>query len=340
MQRCFKDSVSIIIPTYNRSKLLKKVLKALENQSLEHSCFEVIVVDDGSKDDTFSMVADFEKSSSLRIRYFFQENKKQAAARNLAIQHAVMPLLLFIGDDIVPDSDFLESHLKFHASLENPDKSCVIGYTTWPCSFRVTPFMEYIGEFGDQFGYSLIQGNSSLPFNFYYTSNLLVPAEALKQLDYFFDEDFHVYGWEDIEFGFRLEKSGMLLFYNPEAVARHYHPVDVLSFCQRQKNVGYASTIFIKKHPELEWLLGNRQELLANARRYPVAFFLKFIINLMDKCYIIDKGAIINKCSIINKYNIINRCFKLSLTHKVYRFVLDAHYARAAISESVGKNAA
>ncbi len=306
MKGSVKEKLSIIIPTCNRSKILKKVLDSLEQQSVDQHCFEVLIVDDGSQDDTAAMLENFSTSSRLRIRYFFQENKKQGAARNLAIKNVQMPLLLFIGDDIVPDRCFLESHLKFHDALENPEQSCVIGYTTWPHDIRVTPFMQYIGEFGDQFGYSLIQGRGPLPFNFYYTSNLLVPAAALNQLDYCFDEDFDVYGWEDIEFGFRLEKAGVQLFYNPESIARHHHPVDVTSFCRRQENVGRASNIFIGKHPELAGFLGDRTQLTENARYYARAVFQKRVVNILDKW------------------------FMLPFSHERYRFILDTCYAKAA----------
>ncbi|MBF0302441.1 MAG: glycosyltransferase [Desulfamplus sp.] len=304
------SNVSIIIPTYNRCHILNKVLKALEQQTIDKYRFEVIVVDDGSTDDTADMVREFSVNSQINIRYFFQENKKQGAARNLAIKHAEMPILIFIGDDTVPDIRFIESHLSFHEKLENPSQSCVIGYTTWPKDIKVTPFMQYIGEFGHQFGYSLINANCPLRFNFYYTSNLLIPSSVLAKHDYFFDEDFDVYGWEDIEFGYRLENSGAQLFFNREALAYHYHPVTVSSFCKRQENVGKASNIFIKKHPELEWFLGDKAILENNAKPYIKAAIYKNIANLLD--------------------NLLS----IPLSHDLYRFILDTYYAKAATSIS------
>lgn len=301
------NSVSIIIPTYNRCDILKKVLIALEAQTIEKNRFEVLVVDDGSSDNTAAMVKSFSLQSDLNIRYFFQQNKKQGAARNLGIQHARMPLLLFIGDDIVPAPGFIESHLYFHEKLENPEKSSVIGYTTWPDDIRVTPFMRYIGEFGHQFGYSLINSSGPLRFNFYYTSNLLVPASVLATQRQLFDEDFDVYGWEDIELGYRLENAGIKLFYNSSALAYHYHPVTVISFCKRQENVGKASGIFIGKHPELEWFLGDRNNLARSAKSYLKSIIYKIFINIIDSIFLI------------------------SLPHKLYKFILDTHYAKAAM---------
>ncbi|OQY11895.1 MAG: hypothetical protein B6I31_04100 [Desulfobacteraceae bacterium 4572_19] len=306
MKKNVREKISIIIPTYNRSAILKMVLKSLENQSLGAQFFEVLIVDDGSKDDTAEMIRKFSESSNLLIRYFFQKNKKQGAARNLAIKNAVMPLILFIGDDIVPESTFLENHIRFYTALEKPAQSCVIGYTTWPDEIKVTPFMRYIGEFGHQFGYSLINGKGNLPFNFFYTSNLLIPAVILQQQDYCFDEDFDIYGWEDIEFGFRLGNKGIKLFYNPDAMAYHFHPVDLISFCRRQENVGRASNIFIKKHPELSWFLGDRMHLSKTASFYLRASLQKMVVNIFD------------------------RWFGFSFSHERYRFILDTHYAKGA----------
>ncbi|MBF0228861.1 MAG: glycosyltransferase [Desulfamplus sp.] len=306
MKRDNSNNVSVIIPTYNRCNIFYKVLKALESQTIDKYRFEVIVVDDGSTDDTAQMVRDFAINSTLNIRYFFQENKKQGAARNLGIQHAEMPIIIFIGDDIIPDTRFIESHLRFHGNLEEPYKSCVIGYTTWHKDIKVTPFMQYIGEFGHQFGYSLIEGIGPLRFNFYYTSNLLIPASLLTTLDKVFDEDFDVYGWEDIEFGYRLENIGAKLFLNRDAEAYHYHPVSVASFCRRQDNVGRASNIFLKKHPELEWFLGDKAILGNNAKQYLKAVIYKNIVNLVDNL------------------------FSIPLPHNIYKFILDTHYAKAS----------
>lgn len=328
MKRYKSHNVSIIIPTYNRCDILYKVLTSLENQTIDNYRFEVILVDDGSTDNTAEMVRDFSIRSQLNIKYFFQDNKKQGAARNLGIQHAEMPILIFIGDDIIPDARFIESHLAFHGKLENPAESCVIGYTTWHHDIKVTPFMKYIGEFGHQFGYSLIENSGPLRFNFYYTSNLLMPISVLTKVNLaksdptdnskiksnkknetcFFDEDFDVYGWEDVELGYRLENAGAELFYNSDAVAYHYHPVNVSSFCRRQQNVGRASNIFIKKHPELEWFLGDRLLLQNNAKTYLKAVVYKNIVNVMDNL------------------------FSLPLSHDIYKFILDTHYAKAAIT--------
>ena len=302
--------ISVIIPTFNRIDLLIRVLKALEKQSVNLDLFEVIVVDDGSTDKTEFAVMLFLKNTPLKLRYYYQKNKKQGAARNLGIRKAHRPILLFVGDDILPDKNFIENHINFYRHLENPEMSAVIGYTTWPLEMRVTPFMKYIGEYGHQFGYSLINGNGPLRFNFYYTSNLLLPLSALHLLEHWFDEDFNGYGWEDIELGFRLENVGVNLFYNPGAVGYHHHLLDVSSFCKRQQSVGRSSNIFIQKHPQLIEFLGSLKVLKEGSKLYYKAILYEKIVGFLDKYFCVP------------------------LPHRIYGFILDTHYAKGALDNN------
>lgn len=301
------DGISVIIPTYNRIKTLLKTIKALENQSLSKKNFEIIVVDDGSTDSTEMELKYFMRNTSLNIRYFSQPSKRQGAARNLGIKHSNMPLLIFIGDDIVPETNFLEEHLNYHRENNKYGNVAVIGYTQWPREFKVTPFMRYIGEYGYQFGYSLIKGEDSLPFNFFYTSNISILRKFVDELEYVFDEKFDAYGWEDIELGYRLEGIGMKLLYNPRAVAYHYHPVDLLSFCKRQFNVGRVSRTFIKKHPELTWFLGS--EKIENLS----------MLNLFSNVF-------------TRTLNFMDKTFLMPVPHKFYKIILHTNYYKGIVS--------
>lgn len=302
------DGISVIIPTYNRISKLLKVLRALEMQTLDKRHFEVIIVDDGSTDSTESDVHSFIEKSHLKITYLRQTNKKQGAARNLGIRHARMPLLVIVGDDIIPESNFLEEHLRYHKIYNKNGNVAVIGYTTWPGDIRVSPFMRYIGEYGYQFGYSLIDGIGPLPFNFFYTSNLSLPLLMVLELDYIFDEDISEYGWEDIELGYRLEKSGMNLLYNPNAVAYHHHPIDISAFCKRQSSVGVTSRVFLKKHPELDWFLGSFE----HEKRVPR---LDFLVRIVERIL-----------------QILDSRFMLPVPHFFYKVVLERHYSKGAMS--------
>ena len=78
-----KKTITVIIPTYNRAETLRKCLKALAAQTFPASGAEVLVVDDGSGDNTEEVAASFIKEGAVETKYLRQENKGPAAARNL-----------------------------------------------------------------------------------------------------------------------------------------------------------------------------------------------------------------------------------------------------------------
>lgn len=274
---------SVVIPTYNRVEALAKTLSALSSQTLcrpgpaglsasrapqedtpaeiqpadQEPPFEILVVDDGSTDDTEDLVTRFQRDCPVPLHYFRQANRKQGSARNLGSRRAAGDFLVFLGDDTVPTLNFLEEHAKARTKPRiDPCSSrlVVIGYTPWPQEYRKTRFMRYIVEEGWQFGFSLIRDPEDISFNFFYTSNLSISRSFFWESGGF-DEGFQEYGWEDIELGHRLQQLGMHLVFQREAIAYHHHPTSFRSFVQRQRKVGSSAWRFYQMHPELDSFL-------------------------------------------------------------------------------------
>jgi GT2 family glycosyltransferase len=239
---------SVVIPTYNRLDMLLRVLDALEGQ-VDAPAFETIVINDGSKDETDRVVS---KRGGITFRT--QENAGPGRARNHGVSLARGRFVIFIGDDTVPEPRFLAEHARVHReSGDDPLVAC-LGYTGWPRGERVTAFMDYINDYGLQFGYKLIKDGDVVPFNFFYTSNISIDRELL--VAHPFDTTFPAAAWEDIELAYRLDAKGLKIRYNAKAVTRHYHPMTVDSFSRRQYTVGKSGAIFFQKHPELGGFLG------------------------------------------------------------------------------------
>jgi GT2 family glycosyltransferase len=256
-------ALSVVIPTFNRLEILPRVLAALESQTLDTAMFEVVVVDDGSSDGTAAYLAG--RRPDFEFRSFTQVNSGPAGARNRGIADARGELVVFLGDDTVPEPDFLSVHLGAHR--DRPGRRiAVLGYTTWPRERRVTPFLHHINEYGLQFGYELIRDPEAVPFNFFYTSNISLPRAAFEE-NGFFDTTFPDAAWEDIELSYRLSRSGYGIVYEPRAVVRHHHDITFASFRRRQERSGRAAAIFYRKHPELADFLGVAS--LANPDRPP-----------------------------------------------------------------------
>jgi glycosyltransferase involved in cell wall biosynthesis len=239
---------SVVIPTHNRIGMLRRVIEALEQQR-DTPEFEIIVINDGSTDDTESVLA-----QRPGIIFRSQQNSGPGRARNQGVSLARGRFVVFIGDDTVPEPRFLAEHARTHGESHDDPLIACLGYTGWPHDEHVTAFMDYINDYGLQFGYRLIEDGGTVPFNFFYTSNISIDRQLL--LEYPFDTTFPSAAWEDIEVAYRLERRGLKIRYNAKAITRHYHRMNVDSFARRQYTVGKSGAIFYRKHPELGHFLG------------------------------------------------------------------------------------
>jgi GT2 family glycosyltransferase len=245
-------SASVILPTYNRLSALQGVVDAVMRQIAEMggSC-ELIVVDDGSTDGTGTWLE--ERAGSLGFTVMRQANAGPAVARNRGARASRADIVLFLGDDTVPEPGWLREHLEAHR-LEGGRGLAVLGYTSFPAEWN-SPFLRWINEHGAQFGYALIDHPTDVPFNFFYTSNISLPRTVFEEHGGF-REDFPAAAWEDIEFAYRAVGHGLRLCYVPRARTVHLHRIDVASFCRRQRTSGRSAAIFARLHPELEGFLG------------------------------------------------------------------------------------
>ena len=87
--------VSVIIPTFNRQNLILRAVDSINSQSYKN--IEIIVIDDGSTDDTQKVLSEYIKSGI--VKYIYQKNAKQAAARNNGILHCKGDYIAFLDSD-------------------------------------------------------------------------------------------------------------------------------------------------------------------------------------------------------------------------------------------------
>jgi GT2 family glycosyltransferase len=247
-------TLSVVIPTYNRKAVLEETVRALARQTTLP--LEVVVVDDGSADGTEELLASLrdELRSRLDLVPLRQPNLRQGRARNLGVAHAKGDLVLFLGDDTIPEPDCVAEHLFAHAAREGP--CAVIGFTGWQRDrMRVTPFLDFANGHGPQFSFDLLLDGQEVPFTTLYTSNVSIPRSALGSDP--FDHRFTSYGWEDCELGWRLSAMGLPIVYRKGAATRHLHPQTMSQFLARQAHVGRAVEVLYEIHPELDgspWL--------------------------------------------------------------------------------------
>jgi GT2 family glycosyltransferase len=271
---------SVVIPTFNRLDQLRDVLSAVEAQWRPAGTgLELVVVDDGSSDGTWDWLE--KRSVQPGITALRQDNAGPAKARNRGVEAATGDLILFLGDDTVPQPGWLAFHLEEHRLFGNSGPLAVLGYTSFAPDLD-SPFLRFINEYGAQFGYLLIEDPHAVPFNFFYTSNVSLPRDQLVRLGGF-REDFPAAAWEDIEFAYRAVNDGLKIHYQPKARTDHRHCIRPRTFCRRQRTSGRSAAIFAQLHPELEGFLGLRSSTRSTLTKRFLRGFLCLLIEFGEK---------------------------------------------------------
>jgi GT2 family glycosyltransferase len=213
VDRRLPKRASVIIATFNRRDLLLCVLDALERQSVNTEEFEVIVVDDGSTDGTAAAVQS--RSWAADIYVFQQSNSGPAGARNLGIEAARGEIVVFLDDDLMPEKNFVEQHLRSHS---RGAKRAVLG-PALSLSRYSQPWIVWQQATYEK-NFRTFRCNDVQPtFRHFWSGNCSVPRDLLKAVGGF-DASFR-YG-EDIELGYRLMRHGVQFAFNVLAGGYHY----------------------------------------------------------------------------------------------------------------------
>ncbi len=237
--------VSVVIPTLNRSQVLAQTLDRIENQTIARDQYEVIVIDNASTDDTQAVLAE-KRANYSNLRFLFQNKPGAAATRNMGVREASAEIILFIDNDILAEPNLIEQHLKYHSA--NPNSS-VIGNVVTPWNEKTDPFLRYLHYRGIYNPYTIT--SRPMDFSYYHTGNVSTPRSTLLAVGGF-NEDFFIYGMEDIELGYRLQKAGCGMVNGAQARAIHHYFPTYPEFVQRCEQAGYSLGKLIELHPELK----------------------------------------------------------------------------------------
>jgi glycosyltransferase involved in cell wall biosynthesis len=229
-------SISVIVPTYNRSALLRRTLASLSAQTASRDSFEVVVGDDGSSDDTRDVVTQFAARGPVRYVFQADEGYRAAAARNAAARAATGDILAFLDTGTLAAPDFVDAHLAAHRGRH---RTAVIGYTygynPWQPSTELPklvhdhPAEEVVRRLGTDPGLRDMRDDTLasvhdkpmrllLPWMLFWTCNVSVRAEDFRTVGGF-DEAFRHWGGEDLDLGYRLVRDGVWLALSRDAWA-------------------------------------------------------------------------------------------------------------------------
>ncbi len=116
------NQLSIIIPVYNAEHTIRKCLDSIFSNSYKD--FVILAINDGSVDDSLSILNEYSRKYPDRVKIFSQSNQGVAAARNAGIRYADSEYILFVDDDDWIDYDYLESYIR---EIETKKADAVFG---------------------------------------------------------------------------------------------------------------------------------------------------------------------------------------------------------------------
>lgn len=252
---------SFVVPTYQNKTILKNTLEALNRQRQNKPAdYEVIVVDDGSTDNTFEYINNVNRKYELKYIYLERkENSSRSMARNCGWKEAEGEVIIFIDSDIIVKENYLDELDRYFA--ENDD-ILVLGLRimlpesiTYENIYNGSIFEKYsfnaknhemleIRHFVfSRFSYNL--SSYKYPWLFVFTCNAAVPKRLLQKIGGF-DENFLGWGVEDNELGYRLAKEGTKIICGSKLEVFHQFHKNNMEESLLDNNIRY----FLEKHPD------------------------------------------------------------------------------------------
>ncbi|MCC5914258.1 MAG: glycosyltransferase family 2 protein [Balneolaceae bacterium] len=202
--------ISVIIPTYNHEEFIEETLESVFRQTFKN--FEVIVVNDGSPDQTSKRLEPYIKKGE--IRYFEKENGGQADARNFGLAEAKGRAIAFLDDDDIWPEDKLAWQ---YDTLYSTTHIAVGGDCGYLIDSKFTP-PQTTGETSEIDFERLFNGNP-----FVSPGQVLISADALKEIGGF---DTEIWGADDLDLWMRLSQHGTILKVSRNALWYRKHSLN------------------------------------------------------------------------------------------------------------------
>lgn len=235
--------ISVVIPAFNRENSLSKCLESLFRQDYSKNLFEIIVVDDGSTDDTAQLVNKLAQGYS-NIRYFYQSNKGPAAARNLGMLQAKADIVAFTDTDCILSLPWVKNMVEAHKLSE--DIAVIGGLTTVSPNNIKAMVSQSLSDGAIQMA---IGGKQEIIF--FPTCNVSIKKKYLNEK---FNEFFQFPAGEDLEFFWRLFKKSNKFVYKQDIKVFHDCHPNFVSFLKQAYLYGrgnYLAQYLHKNHPLL-----------------------------------------------------------------------------------------
>jgi len=268
-------------------------LESLSGQDVPPAEFQVVVVDDGSTDDTKSVVLAF--ADQLDLVYHFQDDLgyRVATARNAGARLAAAPLLAFLDSGTLAGPAFVRRHLEAHSRGES---AVVLGYCYGYQPYQPVPGLlerivtasplELVTTYGDEPAFRDLRherlsecgfdlSTLTVPWRHFWSMNFSLAKDTFRSVEGF-DETFRDWGVEDLELGYRLHTAGVPLRFDRDAwaVEAPHERAVTANLASGERNAWK----FLELHPEpavevfLAHQLGDREQTVESEYRQLLAW--------------------------------------------------------------------
>lgn len=236
--------VSVVIPTRDRRHSLERTLRALTQQRIAPSRFEVVVAVDGARDGTAAYLSALAMPYGL-VTVASGEPRGPAAARNQGAAAASGELLVFLDDDVEPGPDLLGAHLDAHRR----GTQASVGYL--PPAFDGRPrdfFQATLHGWWETMFERMRRPGHRYWFRDLLTGNCAIGAACFAELGGF-DAAFRCH--EDYELGVRLIAGKGVMRFVPDAAGLHHENTRLPGSLARKRDEGRADVAMVRKHPHV-----------------------------------------------------------------------------------------
>lgn len=251
--------ISVIIPTYNRPKLLLQALRSLQGQTL--SDFEILVVDNAADSEVRRMTMEFNQTARVPVRYIPEPQLGLQNARHTGVRAAKSDIVVFTDDDATSDPGWLRAYARVFA--EHREMAAAGGpiRLVWE-----VPPPEWLPEFLGKTGLFGLLGQIEPhdkfclgPKEVFFGPNMAIRRDVLFEVEGFCPDSFGDIWLADGETGLnrKLWERGMLVGYVPEALVYHHIPpqrMTVEYLCLRMANQGACDMYARFDHGIPHWL--------------------------------------------------------------------------------------
>ena len=290
-------AVSIVIPTYNRSKLLRNAVNSVLGQESQ-SPFEIVVVDNNSNDDTKLVVQSLIQNHPGKVRYVVETKQGNAHARNLGVRTAKGAIIAFIDDDVSVENNWLgvlkgildsRKEVSFVGGRVLPEWSGSPPAWLTPDHWPPLALLDYGTE------ELTIAGNNPRGL---LTANVAFRKSVFDEIGTFSPQlqrvKDHIGSMEDTEFLLRVCRSGKKGIYIPDMTVRA--PVDVERLTKayhRRWHTGHGHFYAVMNDSDWErskfHLMGVPSHLYQQTARNAVIWFSRVLSGNRD-------AAFVNEC--------------------------------------------